>query len=182
MNPIQTALVIDADETLVNHVLTGLRKRGLEARWAKGPTDAQRVLRELPADLILIDLFNPASWGLVVLEQVRKAAPGAVLAVVTAQAEIPLVVQSMRLGADLFMSKPADLDRLLADALAVHEEPRPDMQVSSTADLPTLNLDQLERLSIARALEKSGGIVRRAARMLGIDRRTLQRKLRQLDR
>ncbi|MBK7398268.1 MAG: response regulator [Myxococcales bacterium] len=181
MNPIQTALVIDADETLVNHVLTGLRKRGLEARWAKGPTDAQRVLRESPADLILIDLFNPSSWGLVVLEQVRKAAPGAVLAVVTAQAEIPLVVQSMRLGADLFMSKPADLDRLLADALAVHEQPRPDIQAASV-DLPTLNLDQLERLSIARALEKSGGIVRRAARMLGIDRRTLQRKLRQLDR
>ena len=182
MNPIQTALVIDADESLVNHTLTGLRKRGLDARWAKGPTDAQRALREGPSDLILIDLFNPSAWGLVVLEQVRKAAPGAVLAVVTSQIEIPLVVQSMRLGADLFMPKPADLDRLLADALAVRQQPRPDMPAASGVELPTLNLDQLERLSIARALEKSGGIVRRAARMLGIDRRTLQRKLRQLDR
>jgi DNA-binding NtrC family response regulator len=40
-----------------------------------------------------------------------------------------------------------------------------------------LDLDELERSLILRALEKSGGNVTRAARLLGLTRRTLQYRL-----
>ena len=47
-------------------------------------------------------------------------------------------------------------------------------------DLQVVNLDDLEREAIRKAMVQSGGTVAGAARLLGIDRRTLQRKLRRI--
>lgn len=45
--------------------------------------------------------------------------------------------------------------------------------------IPTLNLDELERIAISHALGKTGGNRVRAAALLGIHVRTLHRKLRE---
>ncbi len=45
--------------------------------------------------------------------------------------------------------------------------------------IPTLNLDELERIAIGRALTQTGGNRVRAAALLGIHVRTLHRKLRE---
>ena len=42
------------------------------------------------------------------------------------------------------------------------------------------NLEEIEREAIGAALKRSGGVVAGAAKLLGIDRRTLQRKLKKL--
>ncbi|HEY5814365.1 MAG TPA: helix-turn-helix domain-containing protein, partial [Terrimicrobiaceae bacterium] len=52
---------------------------------------------------------------------------------------------------------------------------------SQPEDLPGLNLQQSERSLIFRALEESGGNRTEAARILGISRRTLHRRLRELN-
>jgi DNA-binding NtrC family response regulator len=44
-------------------------------------------------------------------------------------------------------------------------------------ELPTLKLDELERMAIKQALEKTHGSVAKAARVLGIGRATLYRRL-----
>ena len=49
----------------------------------------------------------------------------------------------------------------------------------TTAPLPTLHLDSLERLAIDAALAETRGNRVRAARILGIHVRTLHRKLRE---
>lgn len=43
--------------------------------------------------------------------------------------------------------------------------------------LPTLNLQELERLAIREALDRTGGKVAKAAALLGIGRATLYRRL-----
>jgi two-component system NtrC family response regulator len=45
--------------------------------------------------------------------------------------------------------------------------------------MDTLNLEQLEKQSIARALSEHGGNRTLAARALGISRRTLHRKIKE---
>jgi DNA-binding NtrC family response regulator len=76
---------------------------------------------------------------------------------------------------------------LLADGDVIHQEDLPAtvrMRGGSgaggfPADIPDegVNLDQLERRLILRALEKAAGNVTRAARLLGLSRRTLQYRL-----
>lgn len=45
--------------------------------------------------------------------------------------------------------------------------------------LPTVNLEELEKLAIPQALAQFDGNRTKAARVLGIDLRTLQRKIKQ---
>jgi DNA-binding protein Fis len=47
--------------------------------------------------------------------------------------------------------------------------------------LPTLNLAELEKLAVKEALEQCGGNRTKAAKTLGTNVRTLQRKIRQYD-
>ena len=57
---------------------------------------------------------------------------------------------------------------------------RPRGGTPAAMDVQVYNLDELEREAIRKAMVQSGGVVASAAKLLGIDRRTLQRKLRRI--
>ncbi len=52
-----------------------------------------------------------------------------------------------------------------------------EMGNNSAGDLPTLNLRQIERVAIEKAIEEAGGNKTQAAKMLGLSRRGLLKKL-----
>jgi two-component system response regulator RegA len=114
----------------------------------------------------------------------------------TGYGDIPLAVAAVREGADTLLSKPVDADRLLREAAGLREAPRARGAGGSGAQrglsprsprawtwgeaAGCLNLEEMERETIRAALKQSGGVVASAARLLGIDRRTLQRKLKKI--
>ncbi|CAN5912224.1 sigma-54 dependent transcriptional regulator [soil metagenome] len=65
---------------------------------------------------------------------------------------------------------------VLEDVRALSTEPPSDDLLAAAAERH-LSLDQVERAYIRKILDASGGNVSRAARILGIDRRTMYRKL-----
>ncbi|MET0647459.1 MAG: sigma-54 dependent transcriptional regulator, partial [Pyrinomonadaceae bacterium] len=65
---------------------------------------------------------------------------------------------------------------LRAGAPGAHEEPAPDAALAPTEE-PLVSLSELEGRHIARALAHTGGNKQAAARLLGIDRTTLQRMI-----
>ena len=73
----------------------------------------------------------------------------------------------MRLGAVDYLTKPADADEILAALRGA--------RVRSTTEAPSL--DRVEWEHIQRVLAQCKGNVSQAARALGIQRRSLQRKL-----
>jgi two-component system response regulator RegA len=90
--------------------------------------------------------------------------------VLTGYGSIATAVEAMRLGARDYLTKPANADRILA-AFDTDPEPMQEMEF----DIPTLA--KLEREHIERVLTECNGNVSRAARALGVHRRTLQYKL-----
>ncbi|HUK63763.1 MAG TPA: helix-turn-helix domain-containing protein, partial [Dongiaceae bacterium] len=77
-------------------------------------------------------------------------------------------LEAVRLGAAHYLTKPVDVDQILA-ALG---GPAP-----RAAATETPSLERVEWEHIQRVLHDCDGNVSRAARVLGIHRRTLQRKL-----
>jgi two-component system response regulator RegA len=77
----------------------------------------------------------------------------------------------MRLGAHDYLTKPANADQILAafDADPNADSPEPVYEVPSLA--------KLEREHIERVLQDCNGNISKAARTLGMHRRTLQYKL-----
>jgi two-component system response regulator RegA len=176
---IQTALVVDDDDAFRTTLQGSLRRRGVRARTAATVEEAQIVLEEEPVDLVTVDYRMPRGDGLTALARYRRTQPDAVIVLLTGFGDIPLAVAAVKEGADTLMGKPVDADRLLREAEEIRGRPR-----AGGGHLPlpqgSYNLEEVEKETIKAALAQCGGVVAEAAELLGIDRRTLQRKLKRI--
>ena len=175
---IETALIVDDDDAYRGMLQGALRRRGVRARTAATVAEALLALEDERADLVTVDQRMPRQDGLSSLAGMRRLQPDAVIVMLTGYGDIPLAVSAVREGADTLMTKPIDADRLLREAAAILSRPRAAVAAAPAHEL--YNLDEMERETIRKALAQSGGVVASAAKLLGIDRRTLQRKLRRL--
>lgn len=175
---LETALVIDDDDAFRTTLGGALRRRGVRARTAATVEEGLVALEYEAADLVIIDYRMPRQDGLSALSSYRRMRPGAVIVMLTGYGDIPLAVAAVKEGADTLLTKPIDADRLLREAAALPE--RPVGEALMEQPVRVYNLDELERDTIRKALVSSGGVVMSAAKLLGIDRRTLQRKLKKI--
>lgn len=177
MRNLESALLVDDDHAFRTTLQSAFRRRGIRTRTAATVQEGLILLEDEPVDLIVLDHRLPQADGLSGIPRYREACPDAVIVMLTGHGDIPLAVVAMRRGADLFLTKPIEVDRLLTEAKAVSV----DQKAQARAAAPSLNLEEIEKDAISRAMRQSGGVVTEAAKLLGIDRRTLQRKLRRMD-
>jgi two-component system response regulator RegA len=93
--------------------------------------------------------------------------------VLTGYGSIATAVEAVRLGATHYLTKPADVDEILDAFARAHRAPDASVEIRHT--IPSLARTEWEHIN--RVVEASGGNVSQAARLLGIHRRSLQRKL-----
>jgi two-component system response regulator RegA len=119
---------------------------------------------------IVLDLYSDGEEHLYRLRPVRRRYPAARVIVATAFPSFRSAVSAIRLGADDYIAKPvgaADLTQMLDGR---HED------VAQPASFPSLH--RMEWEYIQCVLRHTGGNISAAARMLEVERSTLQRKLR----
>jgi two-component system response regulator RegA len=92
--------------------------------------------------------------------------------VLTGYASIATAVEAIKLGADEYLTKPADADQIEAALIGAQHA-----SVASSASKPVMSVRRLEWEHLQRVLRECGGNVSEAARRLDMHRRTLQRKL-----
>jgi two-component system response regulator RegA len=165
-----TMLVVDDDERLRERLGKAFVERGLRVLLADGHPAAIAVARTCVIDRAVVDLRMPGPHGLQVIQDLIAIHPEIELVVVTGYGSIATAVEAMRLGARDYLTKPAHADRILA---AFEQDPEPLQEMEF--DIPTLA--RLEHEHIERVLRECNGNVSRAARALGVHRRTLQYKL-----
>jgi len=174
---IETALLIDDDDAFRTTLQGAMRRRGVQARTAATVEEGLVALEDAPVDLVVVDYRMPRVDGLSALPRLRRLCPEAAIVMLTGFGDIPLAVAAVREGADTLLTKPIDADRLLREATVLFERPRGPFSSAPPSSRTTYKLDELERDAINAALKDSGGVIAVAAKLLGIDRRTLQRKL-----
>jgi two-component system response regulator RegA len=181
MRKIGSALLVDDDSAYRCALQGALRRRGVRAHTAATVEEGFRLLEDEAFDLVAVDHRMPNEDGLSAIGRYRRVRPEAVIVMLTGFGDIPLTVAAMREGADTLLTKPVDVDRLLREASAIPPVDRdPSARSSGPSSTRTYRLEDVEREVIEAALSESGGVVVTAAKMLGIDRRTLQRKLRRI--
>jgi len=165
-----TVLVVDDDERLRERLGKAFAERGLRVLLAEGHATATELAKAHALDRAVVDLRMPGPHGLAVVQGLVELHPDIEIVVLTGYGSIATAVEAMRLGARDYLTKPAHADRILA---AFDTEPEPTQEMEF--DIPTLA--KLEREHIERVLRECNGNVSRAARALGVHRRTLQYKL-----
>lgn len=106
-------LVVD-DEDALRTVLSGeLVSEGYDVRTAADGDDAISNLQKESFDLILLDIKMPRMNGFEVLKFVKEKYPRTKVVMLTGFADLKNAIESKKLGAEDFVSKPYDLVDLL---------------------------------------------------------------------
>ena len=163
----RTLLIVEDDTNLRDRLVQAMCERGFEAKGVPDRASALDVARADSPELALVDLRLPGDSGLTVIRDLKELDSSTVVVVLTGYGSIATAVESVKLGAASYLTKPADADQIVA----AFNGTQPD----ESAEAPSLARVEWEH--IQRVLADCGGNVSRAARTLGIHRRSLQRKL-----
>lgn len=165
----RTLLIVDDDATFRTRLARAFRERGFEVTGAGSYGEAMTAARQESPELAIVDLRLPGASGLDVVRDLKHIDATTSIVVFTGYGSIATAVESMRLGATSYLTKPADADQIEAAFERPPRQPGFPPAVQSLA--------RVEWEHIQRVLADCDGNISLAARLLGIHRRSLQRKL-----
>jgi len=166
----RSLLIVDDDGPFRTRLIRAFVDRGFEVRGATTAEEAIALARADSPELALVDLRLAGSSGLDLVKQLRVLDSTTKIVVLTGYGSIATAVESVKLGATAYLTKPVDADQILA---AFDGEPREAMKHPPSAQ----PLARVEWEHIQRVLADCDGNISRTARALGLHRRSLQRKL-----
>ncbi len=104
-----TILVVDDEDALREVLSDELANQGFNIAQAADGEKAINVLKAQKFDLVLLDIKMPKVDGFEVLKYVKTNLPVIKVIMMTGFADLKSAIESKRLGADDFVSKPYDL-------------------------------------------------------------------------
>ena len=105
-------LVVDDDAPIRNACSEIAVSLGFTTQVADSVSTARLALAHSSVDILLLDLKLPGGGGLALLEDLRAQHPQTIVVIMTAYATINSAVESMRIGAGDYLTKPFTLDEL----------------------------------------------------------------------
>jgi two-component system copper resistance phosphate regulon response regulator CusR len=145
-------LVIEDDPTVGQFVKRGLEEQRWSVDLVADGEEGESLARSQPFDLIVLDLRLPGRSGLDVLRNLRARGFERPVLVLTAQDAVDAKVETLRAGADDYVTKPFAFEELLARVEALARRPR----VLAT---PILRVGDLELDLDAREVRRGGALV-----------------------
>lgn len=110
----ESILIVDDDVNLCTVLREELTEIGYDAHSVNGADEAFDFLASgRQVDLILLDLKMPIKDGFYVLQTLRAKKMNIKVIVLTAYADVKSAIDSAKMGASDFISKPYDFDELL---------------------------------------------------------------------
>jgi DNA-binding NtrC family response regulator len=167
-------LVVDDDLDVLKAAAVALGGAGAKVETAATPEAA--AAKAAAADAVLLDMNFAAGArsgveGLEALARLQAADPTLSVVLMTTYGGVSLAVEALKRGAVDFVLKPWR-NEALAEAMEAAARLTGERRAGAA-----LNLDELERRAIQRALAIHDGNVSRAASTLGLTRPALYRRM-----
>lgn len=112
--PRPSILLVDDDERLRSRMARAFEERGYEVQQAEGYDDAIAIARRESTELAVVDLRMPGKSGLELVRDLHRIDPATKIVVVTGYGSIATALEAVRLGATHYLTKPADVDEIIA--------------------------------------------------------------------
>lgn len=189
-------LIVDDDDTYRTALARAFERRGFRALPACSVAEALAHAEHVRVSFASVDLRMPGGSGLELVRRLTALHPQAVVVVLTGYGSIATAVEAVKLGARDYLTKPADANDLLrafgvpcsgapggsaraTGAAAFPPDPSaPGVTVPATDDSREVpSLARVEWEHISRVVAECNGNISQAARLLRMQRRSLQRKL-----
>lgn len=167
-------LVVDDDAEFRVRLSRALEARGCRVVSAGDGATAHQQWAADTFDAAIVDLRLDTASGLRLIPELQQVRPAARIVVLTGFSSLGTAVEAGRLGVAEYLTKPVDVDRVF-EAVAGGSRAAATASATNAPEVPSL--DRVEWEHIQRVLAACDGNISQTARLLGIDRRSLQRKL-----
>lgn len=164
-------LLVDDDETFCYVLKTALEKRNFSVTCAETIAQGIASAEKIKPQFAIVDLRIGHDSGLELIQKLSATSPDIRIEMLTGYSSVATAVESIKLGAVHYLTKPASTDEII-NAL-YQEEGDPSVQINPQP----LPVRRLEWEHLQKVLMQNNGNISAAARALNMHRRTLQRKL-----
>jgi DNA-binding response OmpR family regulator len=107
-------LIIEDEKRLARLLKQGLEEQGFVVDLASDGSEGQYQAEQYPYDALLLDLMLPEVDGLTILKGLREKGNAVPVLIITARGDLEDRIRGLNLGADDYLSKPFDLEELIA--------------------------------------------------------------------
>jgi len=135
-------LVVDDEPFLRDAVAASLRFLGFDVTTAGTGSEALRLARERPFDLVVLDVMLPDTDGFEIVRRLRAEGSKIPVIFLTARDTQADKVTGLTIGGDDYMTKPFGLEELAARVRTVLRRTRPEPAASSALRFADIELDQ----------------------------------------
>lgn len=168
----KTLVITDDDVVFRERLARAFRERGYDVHGCADGMALQQLVATVTPDYAVLDLRMPGANGIEILEFLKQEHPDCVILLLTGYGSIATAIQAVKLGAHDYLSKPADADQIEAALLGQGKQSAPATEIPS--------LERVEWEHLQRVLSYHDGNISQTAKVPGIDRRSLQRKLQKI--
>ena len=165
-------LIIEDDEAFARTLARRLQKHGFDGHVESNEANVMPAIETISPDFVLLDMKLQTKSGLHFIEPIKVYKPNIKLVLLTGFASIATAVEAVKLGADDYLTKPADTLLIVQTLLGTEGVQKTELQSESR-----MSAERLEWEHIQQVLKANNGNVSETARQLNMHRRTLQRKL-----
>lgn len=128
-------LIVDDNKSVLNSLNLFLKHKMEKVLTCSNPNQIMSLLESEEIDIVLLDMnfsagVNSGNEGIYWLREIRKAYPQMVVILITAYGDVELAVNAMKEGANNFILKPWDNQKLLATILSGFELSKSRREVS----------------------------------------------------
>ena len=162
-------LVVDDDDAFRSRLARAIKSRGYAVNESACPEEAIRIAKKTKPSHIILDLRMPKKTGLETLKELKQVTLKSKVLILTGYGSIATALEAVREGAIHYLSKPTDLDRIFEAFTNSTTKPQ---QLKAVPSLSRVEWEHIQRI-----MHECEGNVSKAAKLLGIHRRSLQRKL-----
>ncbi len=171
MKDYKTILIVEDDEVLASSLGRSFERRDYEVKIASNVKEAITTLKKFHPCCAVVDLKMPGESGLELVKHLHEFDHMMKIVMLTGYASITTTIEAIKSGACYYLAKPANADMIIAAFSG---------ETSSSKKPPSnkkTSIKNLEWEHIHQVLVETDFNISEAARILGMHRRTLARKL-----
>ncbi len=150
-------LLVEDDELLGDGIRAGLMLASFAVDWVRRGDLAVAALADHSYDACVLDLGLPGKDGIAVLQQLRRSGNAVPVLVLTARGSRDDKIGGLDSGADDYMTKPFDLEELLARLRAL-------LRRSAGIASPVIRHGDIELDPVSRKVSRAGAEVQLSGR------------------
>jgi len=120
----ETILIVDDEKAVRRSLNRCLSLNGFDCEEASNAEEALGFLKNKPSDLVILDIMMPGTSGSELLPRLKESFPDTAVVMATAVVDPEIIVNCMKNGAQDYITKPFDVNQLVANIQMVMEKRR----------------------------------------------------------